>query len=145
MKIYLIYLIYLSIYLSISLSLSICLSVCLSIYLSVYLSIRPSIYPCFSLSVPSTAALQLFKDQLFSGSTHNLLVYFSSTRLSSYLTCFLLHLALHLFTCPGLSLCPYTPIIMNQGGQKSRTQLASLSGWLSCQYYRTRRWRKFQK
>ena len=118
--------IYPSIYLSISLS--IYLSVCLSICLSIYLSIHPSIYPCFSLSVPSTAALQLFNDQLFSGSTHNLLVYFSSTRLSSYSTCFSTPSisTLHLFTSPGLSLCPYRlslstrlstrlpPIIVNQ-------------------------------
>jgi hypothetical protein len=65
-------------------------------------------YPCFSSSIPFTAARQLSRDQLFSGSTRNLLVYFSSIRLSSYSTYFsTLHLSLNLFTCPGLSLCPY--------------------------------------
>ena len=83
------------------------LSVCLSIYLSVYLSIY-YLLSTLHLSPPSTAARQLFKYRLISGSTHNLCVCFSSIRLSSYSTYFsTLHLSLNLLTSPGLSLCPY--------------------------------------
>ena len=140
-----IYLANLSIYLSTYLP--IYLSTYLSFYLSIFLSTNPSthpsihpslhtaIYPCFSLSVPSTAARQLFKDQLFSGSTQ--IIYWSTFPLSVCLAIrpvFLLHLSLDLFTSLGLSLCPYRlslstrlstrlpPIILNQAGQKSRTR-----------------------
>ena len=115
-------------------------------YLSIYPSIYLSIHPGFSLSVPSTAARQLFKDQLFTGSPHNLLVYFSSTCLSSYSTCFstpaistpvhvsgLISLSIQtLFVYPVVY--PITSNSRESGGPKNRGGIDTHRHLLLCSY-----------